>query len=133
GAGHPGRHAALSADSMDTISRLRRDISGYLDAIVLKALRKEPERRYATCRELADDICRHVDGLPVLARTGNFGYLAGKFIRRNSLLVGAFALILAASLVGYAVAKQSVNARVEAQLTTAKSLLQDAEGKKLKA
>src|SRR5215831_12152655 len=131
--GHSGRHAALSADSMDTISRLRRDISGDLDAIVLKALRKEPERRYATCRELADDICRHVDGLPVLARTGNFGYLAGKFIRRNRLLVAAFALILVACLVGYAVAKQSLKARVDAQLTTANSLLQAVEGKRLKA
>jgi len=130
---HSGRHAALSADPKDTISRLRRDISGDLDAIVLKALRKEPERRYATCRELADDISRHVDGLPVHARTGNFGYRVGKFIKRNRLLAAAAAFIMVASLIGYAVAKQSLKARVDSQLVAARSLLQDAEGPRLKA
>jgi len=117
----------------DSISRLRRDISGDLDAIILKALRKEPQRRYATCKDLADDVCRYFDGHPVLARTGNLGYRAGKFIRRNRTLLAAFALILVASLIGYAVERQSLNARVDAQLVAAKSLLQGVEGSTVKA
>src|SRR5712692_849073 len=94
--GRSGGHEPPTSESKDSISRLRRDISGDLDAIVLKALRKEPQRRYATCKELADDICRYFDGHPVLARTGNFGYRASKFISRNRTLLAAFALILVA-------------------------------------
>jgi formylglycine-generating enzyme required for sulfatase activity len=119
--------------SNGSISRLRHDISGDLDAIVLKALRKEPQHRYATCKELADDICRYFDGHPVLARTGNFGYRASKFISRNRTSLAAFALILLACLVGYGVARQSLNARIDAQLGAARFLLQDAEAPRLKA
>ncbi|HVG39648.1 MAG TPA: protein kinase [Pyrinomonadaceae bacterium] len=50
-----------------SLDKLRRQLSGSLDNIVLKALRKEPQRRYQTVELLADDIRRYLDGLPVSA------------------------------------------------------------------
>lgn len=47
-----------------------RQLAGDLDAIVLKAMRKEPQHRYAAAIELSEDIRRHFVGLPVLARQG---------------------------------------------------------------
>jgi serine/threonine-protein kinase len=60
-----------------------------LDTIVLKALRKEPERRYASVEQLSEDLRREAAGLPVLARPDTFRYRAGKFVRRNWIAVGA--------------------------------------------
>ena len=71
-------------------------LSGDLDNIILKSLKKEPERRYATAGLFAEDIKRHQNGLPVSARPDTFSYRAGKFIKRNSLAVTAAALILLA-------------------------------------
>jgi non-specific serine/threonine protein kinase/serine/threonine-protein kinase len=65
----------------------------------LKALRKEPERRYQSARELSEDLRRHMEGRPVTARADTIGYRAGKFVRRNRTAVTA-ALLIAASLVG---------------------------------
>lgn len=54
---------------------------------------KEPERRYASVDQLREDIERHLNGRPVLAQGDNWGYRAGKFIRRHAWAVGAAALI----------------------------------------
>src|SRR5581483_8213715 len=70
-------------------SLLRRRLAGDLDNIVLKALRKEPGRRYASAEQLSEDIQRYLEGLPVLARSDTFGYRTGKFIQRNKAGVGA--------------------------------------------
>ena len=70
-----------------------------LDAIVLTALRKEPERRYSSAEQLSEDIRRYLEGLPVKATPDSFGYRAGKFVRRHKAGVAAWVLI-AASLVG---------------------------------
>lgn len=58
-------------------------LRGDLDNIVLKALRKEPARRYASVQEFSEDIRRHLEGLPVTARADTFTYRASKFIRRH--------------------------------------------------
>jgi tetratricopeptide (TPR) repeat protein/tRNA A-37 threonylcarbamoyl transferase component Bud32 len=79
--------------------RNRTALRGDLDTIVLKALRKEPDRRYQTARELSEDLRRHVEGLPVTARADTVGYRAGKFVRRNRAAVTASVLV-AASLIG---------------------------------
>ena len=79
--------------------RNRATLRGDLDTIVLKALRKEPERRYQSARELSEDLRRHLEGRPVTARADTVGYRAGKFVRRNRAAVTA-ALLIAASLVG---------------------------------
>ena len=59
------------------------DVPADLDAIVMKALRKEPESRYASVREFAEDIDRYLGFRPVLARQGTFRYVARKFVRRH--------------------------------------------------
>jgi eukaryotic-like serine/threonine-protein kinase len=66
-----------------------RKLRGDLDTIVLTALQKEPTRRYASVRALAEDIERHLSGHPVLARRDTFGYRLSRFVGRNRLLVGA--------------------------------------------
>jgi len=71
-----------------------------LDAIVMKALRKEPESRYASVREFAEDIDRYLGYRPVLARRGTYRYVTRKFVRRHRAGVAAAAaacIFLAAS------------------------------------
>jgi serine/threonine-protein kinase len=74
-------------------------LRGDLDWIVLKALQKEPERRYASPEALATDLRRHLAGLPVSARADTLAYRARKFVRRHRLGVVAAGLLLL-SLVG---------------------------------
>jgi serine/threonine protein kinase/tetratricopeptide (TPR) repeat protein len=73
------------------------DFSSDLDAIVAKAMRKNPQLRYASAHELADDLSRYLSGLPVSAHRGSFRYLAAKFVSRHKLAVFASlaAMILA--------------------------------------
>ena len=79
------------------------ELRGDLDTIVLKALRKEPERRYRTAHELSEDLRRHLEGLPVTARADTIGYRTGKFVRRHRTAVAA-AVLVSVSLVGGIVA-----------------------------
>lgn len=75
-------------------------LKGDLDNIILKALRNEPDRRYGSVEQLAEDIERHLDGLPVMARKDTFYYRASKFIVRNRGAVAAALLILATVAAG---------------------------------
>jgi len=79
-----------------------RRLEGDLDAIVLKALRKEPQSRYGSVEQLADDIRRHLEVRPVLAHQGTFRYRATKFVLRNRIAVAAAALVALAILGGVA-------------------------------
>lgn len=74
-------------------------LRGDLDAIVLKALRKEPAQRYASVEDLAADVERHLRRMPVLARRGNWRYVAGRFLRRHAL-ASALAASALISLIG---------------------------------
>ena len=76
-----------------TPRQLRRKLRGDLDTIVMKALRKEPERRYASAAEFAQDIRRYRDGLPIAARRDTVWYRARKFAGRNTVGVAAAALL----------------------------------------
>jgi serine/threonine-protein kinase len=78
----PARVAALRGTEPE---RLRRTLGGDLDAVVLKALRKEPDRRYASAEAMAEDLERFLAGLPVEARGGAVAYRVGKFVRRHWL------------------------------------------------
>ncbi len=90
-----------------------------LDAIVLTAIRKEPERRYSSVEALSEDIRRHLAGLPVRASDRTFGYLASKFVRRNRVPVAAGAIVLLSLVVGlYATARARDRARLEAAKAT---------------
>ena len=76
-----------------------RRLRGDLDNIVLMALRKEPERRYPSVEQFSDDIRRHLEARPVLARRDTLAYRAGKFVRRNTAASVA-AVLVVLSLVG---------------------------------
>ena len=67
-------------------------LKGDLDNIVLKALRKEPERRYASVDQFSEDIRRYLEGLPVRARKDTTSYRAAKFIGRHKVGVAAATL-----------------------------------------
>ncbi len=97
-AGRAGRHA------------LARQLRGDIDAIVSVALRKEPQRRYASVALLAEDVRRTLEGLPVVARGESLSYRARTFVRRHRVGVAAAAAI-ALSLVAGIVAT-TMQARV---------------------
>ena len=85
-------------------SSLRKALRGDLDTVIFKALKKSPKERYPTVNALNDDIRRHLDGRPLLARPDSNLYMLSKFIGRNRLAVGAAAGILLAIVVGAVVA-----------------------------
>jgi len=78
-------------------------LRGDLDAIALKAIRKEPELRYGSVKEFINDILRYLENKPVVAREGNRQYSIKKFLRRNKYAVGSglviFMLVLGISIV----------------------------------
>jgi eukaryotic-like serine/threonine-protein kinase len=77
-----------------------RQLRGDIDAIVLKALRKDPEDRYATVESLGDDVRRQLAGRPVLARRQTAGYRARRFIRRNYRGTLGAAVVLLSLVIG---------------------------------
>jgi len=74
-------------------------LAGDLDAIVLKALRREPQRRYVGAGPLAEDLDRFLQGRPVAARPEGRRYRAGKFVRRHRVGI-AVVVSLVLSLMG---------------------------------
>ena len=73
---------------------LRSALSGDLDRIILKALRKEPDRRFISAEQFASDIDRYLQGLPVMARTQTFGYRASKFVKRRRVALTLALIVL---------------------------------------
>ena len=92
----PSRVAASHAPAPVPAARLRGD----LDAIVAKATRQEPEDRYASVEALRDDVPRYLRLRPVLARQGNWRYLAARTQRRHRAWVAAGGVALLAVLGG---------------------------------
>ena len=118
GDGASARAAARSSEP----ARLRRRLRGDLDRIAMRALRKEPERRYDGPAALARDVGRHRAGLPVEARPDTVGYRVGKFVRRHrrGVATAAAAVGLAAALTG-AYTASLASARTEAEAERAAS------------
>jgi non-specific serine/threonine protein kinase/serine/threonine-protein kinase len=96
-------------------------LRGDLDNIVLKALRKEPERRYASVEQFTEDIRRHLEGLPVRARKDTFSYRASKFIKRHKIGVAAAALVLL-TLAGGIIATTIEASRAQRRFNEARQL-----------
>ena len=98
GAGGDGQnqlaHSLVSETREGRPERLRARLQGDLDDIVLKALRKEPQRRYRSASEFSEDIARHLNGKPVAARKGTLIYLTTRFVRRHKAGVAAAAFVL---------------------------------------
>ncbi len=96
--------------------RLKKKLSGDLDMIILKALRKEPQRRYLSVEQFSEDIRRYLEGRPVIARTDTPGYRLAKFVRRNAVgVAAAIALvsILMASTIFFAYREREDQRRFE--------------------
>ncbi len=97
----PPSGSALPDDrASDGAASLARQLRGDLDAIVLKALRREPAARYASVEQLDEDLRRYLAGLPVLARRGTWRYRSGRFLRRHGLAASLAAALVAAMLAG---------------------------------
>jgi serine/threonine protein kinase/tetratricopeptide (TPR) repeat protein len=86
----PSLVATRKARESESISdrRRARQLAGDLDNIILKTLSKLPEQRYASVEALAQDLRRHLDGQPVLARAQSLGYRARKYLRRHAVGLG---------------------------------------------
>lgn len=99
--------------------RLMHELRGDLDTIVLKAMQKEPSRRYTTVNQFAEDIQRWLRGMPILAQPDSIGYRIRKFLGRHQMGVtiagGAFVSLAAFSV---ATAKQSRRIQRQAQEIT---------------
>jgi serine/threonine-protein kinase len=94
--------ASVSDARSESTDKLRRRLAGDLDTIVLTALRKEPQRRYASVGQLSADIRRHLDNLPIAARLDTLTYRTAKFVRRNrtSVITAALSVALMGMLFG---------------------------------
>ena len=99
----PSSGRVFQASSEDSPDKLSNRLRGDLDNIVLMALKKEPERRYASAEHFAEDIRRHLESLPVKARPDTFRYRASKFIGRHKtgvLVASCVAALLVVLMVG---------------------------------
>jgi serine/threonine protein kinase/Tfp pilus assembly protein PilF len=101
----------------------RRELRGDLDAIVMKALRKEPERRYASAATMIDDIERYRSGRPVLAQPDSKAYRARKFVGRHRAGV-AMALAIPVLLAGAGIRERTLRTRAEDEARTSKAVEQ---------
>ncbi len=112
----PFQRPAKRPSTAVTSDRLRRRLRGDLDTIVGKALEADPDRRYASASALLDDIDRHLNGQPVMARGDTKAYRAAKFVRRHRAGVLAAALVLMSLIGGLGVALwQAGNAARQAE------------------
>ena len=94
----PSKIAATLVDPPVPPARLKGD----LDAIVAKAMRKEPSQRYTTVKAMADDLERTRTFQPVQARQGSRRYALGRFVRRNRVPLAAVTAVLLAVVIGAA-------------------------------
>ncbi|MCA8975241.1 MAG: protein kinase, partial [Planctomycetes bacterium] len=111
-ASSPAAADAVAAARQTTGPALRRAVRGDLDWIVMKAMAKEPARRYESAGALADDIQRYLEARPVLAGPPGIGYRVTKFVRRYRFQVIAATVALLA-LLGGAVATFAQYLRAE--------------------
>jgi tetratricopeptide (TPR) repeat protein len=95
----PAVPGEIAAARRSRPQQLKRILAGDLDQIVLMALRSEPERRYSSAEQFADDLRCYLKGLPVRAHRDSPAYRAGKFVRRHAIMLGV-GLFLILALVG---------------------------------
>ncbi len=107
----PPSRAALNAENPRAAKQLRGD----LDAILRKALERDPTRRYSSATDLQNDLLRFLGDLPVLARPPSISLRIGKFVRRNPVAVSlstVLALGLITGLAAYGLqARKAADAR----------------------
>jgi serine/threonine protein kinase len=95
----PRRASEATADPS-----IRRQLQGDLDTILLKALKKEPDQRYATVNAFAEDVERYLQGRTVLARPDSAWYRWSKWVARNRIACATAAVVVVSTLSGAGVA-----------------------------
>ncbi len=115
--------------SVDGLSdRARRELRGDLDRIVLKAMEKDPSRRYLSAQHLEEDLFRYLQGKPVLARKATPIYRLGKFVDRHrttTLMTGAIVAVLGGSILVHHLQSRRADRRVRQVETLANSAITD--------
>ena len=94
---------AIAHEQPTRLGALDRTLRGDVETIVAKAIEKEPERRYASALDLAEDLRRHLSDEPIVARPPSAIYQLAKFARRNRVLVGGIAAVFLAVTFGFVV------------------------------
>jgi serine/threonine protein kinase len=108
--------------------QLARALAGDLDAIMLKAMRRDPAQRYASVELFDADIAGYLQGQPVKARAGTSRYIAGRFVMRHKLPLALAASILLTLVAGLVVAEAerrnavAEKARAERHLASVRKL-----------
>jgi WD40 repeat protein/serine/threonine protein kinase len=92
--------ASISAQRKMEPAKLTRLVRGELDWLVMKALEKDRTRRYATPRDLADDLGRWLRDEPILARPAGMGVRVRKWVKRRPLVAALMALVVLVTLAG---------------------------------
>ncbi len=114
--------------------KISNQLKGDVDNIILKAMHKDPVRRYVSVEQFSEDIRRHLSGLPVIAQKDTAGYRLSKFIQRHKKGVVAssiFLMFMIISLVAFIwqaniAAKERDNAKLENQkVETVNNFLQE--------
>ena len=141
-AGRPPFQSATAVETLRQVqdeepvppSRLNRAVGRDLETICLTCLHKEPERRYRSAAALADDLRRHREGFPILARPSGPLERSARWCRRNPLLSGALALAaafltaaLVAAGVGYATTASALVGKTRALEDSERSYQQSRE------
>ncbi len=126
--GEPRSATALPDKADNSRDKLSKKLRGDLDNIVLMALRKEPERRYASVEQFAEDLRRHLESLPVLARKDTVAYRTSKFVTRHWAGVAAAIIVAVTVLSGLAITLREAQiarqqqARAEARFNDVRAL-----------
>ncbi len=105
--GHDGDAERVIAVRDGTPARLRSRLKGEVDLIVMKAMRKEPGRRYQSVRDLADDIANHLEGRPVEAHPDSVGYRLRKTAANPWFFGPTAAVVCLSALTGWALTERS--------------------------
>lgn len=95
-----------------------KQVRGDLDRIVMMAMRKEPERRYASVEQFSADVEAYLEGYPLQARTATWGYQASTFVRRHRAAV-AVAAVFSLALAGFGIGMGVLAKRANQQRQTA--------------
>lgn len=118
------------------LSRVRADLRGDVETIVMKALARDPDQRYASAADMAADIERYLEHQPIQARPPTARYMLGLFVRRHRVATTAAAAVLTAMVGGaalafsYALAERSARADAEAVNRFLEDMLTSADPEK---
>jgi serine/threonine-protein kinase len=108
--GYPEIITGVTEHEPEPPHRLNEDVPADLETIILKCLEKEPDRRYATAREVAEDLRRFLSGEPIQARRASLIYRVSKKIRKHKVLTS---VALAAAAIMAILVALSVRAEIE--------------------